>query len=179
MHITIVATIATMPARDSALRSVLQILSGVAMRRALAMTLAFPLLSASVLRAQVRPIEHPGILHKDDNCSACHNDKTRGYSVHSAMEIACTICHQAQTQGDMTLLQLALPKGDICFSCHEKTMLLKQHPDAVKQLCVDCHDAHSSSRRMLLLPPLNRDHSGGVMMPPATPGGSLKATSNP
>ena len=107
------------------------------------------------LMAQAGAIEHPGILHKEDNCSACHGDKTRGKSVHSAMEIACTICHQAQTQGDMTTLQLSLPKEEICFSCHEKTMMLRQHPEAVRKLCVDCHDAHSSSRRMLLREPVN------------------------
>jgi hypothetical protein len=32
-------------------------------------------------------IEHPGILHKDDNCSSCRADKAKGKSVHSAMEI--------------------------------------------------------------------------------------------
>ena len=117
------------------------------------------------LTAQPRTIEHPGILHKEDNCSACHADKTRGKSVHSAMEIACTICHQAQTQGDMTLLQLELPKEEICFSCHEKTMMLRGHPEAVKKLCVDCHDAHSSSLRMLLLGPLNSARDNTVMLP--------------
>ena len=39
-------------------------------------------------KAQVRTIEHPGFLHKEDNCSVCHADKTGGKSVHSAMEIA-------------------------------------------------------------------------------------------
>jgi predicted CXXCH cytochrome family protein len=29
-------------------------------------------------------------------------------------------------------------------------MMLRQHPDAVKKLCVECHDAHSSNRPMLL-----------------------------
>ena len=108
-------------------------------------------LSRLPLAAQVRTIEHPGILHREDNCSACHADKTQGKSVHSAMEAVCTVCHLVQTQGDMTTLQLSLPKEEICFSCHEKSMMLREHPAAVKTLCVDCHDAHRSNRRMLLL----------------------------
>ena len=112
-------------------------------------------------------IEHPGILHKEDNCSSCHVDKTRGKSVHSAMEVPCTVCHLAQTQGDMTTLQLSLPKTEICFSCHEKTTMLRQHTQGGKKLCVDCHDAHSSNRRMLLLDPLNAGrHNSSLMLPP-------------
>ena len=119
------------------------------------------------LAAYAGTIEHPGILHKEDNCSSCHVDKTRGKSVHSAMVVPCTICHLAQTQGDMTTLQLSMPKTEICFSCHEKTMMLRQHTQGGKKLCVDCHDAHSSNRRMLLLDPLNAGrHNSSLMLPP-------------
>jgi predicted CXXCH cytochrome family protein len=142
-------------------------LSSLGLRSAIGATVVcLPLLFVPV-GAGAGAIEHPGILHREDNCSACHGDKTKGKSVHSAMEIACTICHQAQTQGDMTTLQLSLPKEEICFSCHEKTMMLRQHPDAVRKLCVDCHDAHSSSRRMLLREPLNMNRANSVMLPSA------------
>jgi predicted CXXCH cytochrome family protein len=50
----------------------------------------------------------------------------------------------------MTTLTLAMPKEQICFACHEKSAELRQHVPAVKALCVDCHDAHSSDQRMLL-----------------------------
>ena len=122
---------------------------------------------------RARTIEHPGILHKEDNCSSCHANKTRGKSVHSAMEVRCTICHLAETQGDMTTLQLSLPKEQICFSCHEKTMLLQQHTQKTRKICVDCHDAHSSNRRMLLRDPLNTSRSNSVMLP-----SSAKSTAN-
>jgi hypothetical protein len=95
-------------------------------------------------------VEHPGILHKDDNCSSCHPDKSSGKSVHSAMTLSCTVCHLAETQGDMTTLSLAMPRQQICFACHEKSMSLQRHSLGVKGICVDCHDAHSSNRRMLL-----------------------------
>lgn len=94
--------------------------------------------------------EHPGILHQDDNCSTCHADKISGKSVHSAMALACTACHVALTQGDMTILNLTMPKEQICFACHEKSKELHQHSPTGRAQCVDCHDAHSSNRRMLL-----------------------------
>lgn len=102
-----------------------------------------------------RGVEHPGIVHQDDNCSSCHADKIRGKSVHSAMELPCTICHLAQTRGDMTILTLPMPKAKICSACHEEGMLLRQHSRVGKELCLDCHDAHSSNRRMLLREPPN------------------------
>jgi Cytochrome c7 and related cytochrome c len=100
--------------------------------------------------ARASAVEHPGILHKDDNCSSCHPDKTSGKSVHSAMALSCTVCHLAQTQGDMTILNLAMPRQLICFACHEKSMSLQRHSLGVKGQCVDCHDSHSSNRRLLL-----------------------------
>ena len=118
------------------------------------------LLTAPAMRAS--SVEHPGILHKDDNCSSCHSDKTRGRSVHSAMAISCTVCHLAETQGDMTTLNLSMPKEQICFACHEKFAALQQHSRIAKGLCVDCHDSHSSNRRMLLREPTDsRQHNSG------------------
>lgn len=97
-----------------------------------------------------RGVEHPGSLHKGDDCSSCHGDKATGKSVHSAMALSCTVCHLAQTQGDMTTLTLLMPKPKICFACHEEIVSVGQHRPAAKGLCLDCHDAHNSNRRMLL-----------------------------
>jgi predicted CXXCH cytochrome family protein len=101
-------------------------------------------------------VEHPGVLHKEDICSTCHADKTRGKSVHSAIAMGCTVCHLAQTQGDMTTLNLLMPKERICSACHEQSEETRQHSSGAKGMCVDCHDSHSSDRRMLLRdePPL-------------------------
>jgi len=66
------------------------------------------------------------------------------------MTISCTVCHLAETQGDMTILNLAAPKGEICFVCHQKSTALQQHSPVVKGQCADCHDAHSSGHRLLL-----------------------------
>jgi predicted CXXCH cytochrome family protein len=104
--------------------------------------------------------EHPGVLANDADCSSCHAKKVSGKSVHSAMATACTVCHVAMTQGDMTTMSLAMPKEKICFACHEQSAALRQHVPGVKGQCVECHDAHSSDRRMLLIgaagrPPLS------------------------
>ena len=124
---------------------------------AFSILLCVPLLLGT-MRASVvenRAVEHPGVVHQDDDCSSCHPDKTRGKSVHSANALSCTVCHLAQTQGDMTILTLPMPKAKICSACHEEGMLLRKHSRAGNRLCLDCHDAHSSSRRMLLRAPTN------------------------
>jgi len=100
--------------------------------------------------AENRGVEHPGSVHADENCSSCHADKSRGKSVHSAIELSCTVCHLAQTSGDMTTLTLLMPKPKVCFACHEETWSVRQHRPVTKKPCLDCHDAHSSNRRMLL-----------------------------
>ena len=95
-------------------------------------------------------VEHPGTLHKDDNCSSCHASKTSGKFVHAAMVISCTTCHLAQTRGDMTTLSLLMPKERLCFACHENTPAMHPKTQVAKQLCVDCHDSHTSDRSLLL-----------------------------
>jgi predicted CXXCH cytochrome family protein len=104
-----------------------------------------------VLAAPTWAVEHPGVLSKNAECPSCHTKQISGKSVHSAMATSCTVCHVAKTQGDMTTLSLAMPKEQICFSCHEKSAALKQHVPVVNGACVDCHDSHSSDQRMLLL----------------------------
>lgn len=102
-----------------------------------------------------RGAEHPGSLDAQDNCSSCHADKANGKSVHAAMALSCTVCHLAETRGDMTTLTLFMPKPKICFACHEEASSERQHRNATKGLCLNCHDAHSSNRRLLLRDPVD------------------------
>lgn len=95
-------------------------------------------------------VEHPGILHSGDDCSSCHARQTSGKSVHSATTISCTVCHLVQTRGDMTVINLMMPKEAICFACHERSEASRQHKPAVNESCLDCHDSHSSEQRLLL-----------------------------
>ena len=95
-------------------------------------------------------VEHPGVIPKQGECITCHATKVRGTSVHSVMASSCEVCHLTQTRGDMTLVMLSMPKQRICFACHQESAALRQHVSPAKGLCVDCHDAHSSERKMLL-----------------------------
>jgi hypothetical protein len=121
---------------------------------ALLLALPLTLLPSTVRAADVEPprVEHPGVVHQDDNCSSCHRDKIRGKSVHSAMQVSCTVCHLAQTQGDLTMLTLSMPKAKICSACHEAGALPRPCFADAKRACLECHDVHSSKRRMLLRP---------------------------
>ena len=95
-------------------------------------------------------VEHPGVVPTGVGCASCHASKVTGKFVHSAMESSCTVCHVTSTQGDMTTVSLSMPKEKICSACHTESATLRQHVPSVKGSCVDCHDAHSSSRRMML-----------------------------
>ena len=104
-----------------------------------------PLLAAMPASA----VEHPGTIPKGAQCASCHADKTSGRSVHAVMEAPCTVCHLEKTEGDMTTVNLAVPKEQLCSECHS-SMALQKHPPNPKGQCLDCHDAHRS-RRLLLL----------------------------
>jgi len=108
---------------------------------------------ASLFLAGSKPlaaVEHPGVVPKDVECTSCHAAKLRGKSVHSVMASPCEVCHLTQTQGDMTMVSLSMPKQKICFACHQESVALRQHVPAAKGQCIDCHDPHSSERKMLL-----------------------------
>jgi predicted CXXCH cytochrome family protein len=101
------------------------------------------------VRAQV--VEHPGSIEKDATCASCHGKKVSGKSVHSAMALPCTVCHVAATLGDMTTFTLLLSKQKLCSACHDEAAALKQHTPTGNKQCLECHDAHSSDQRMLLV----------------------------
>jgi hypothetical protein len=68
--------------------------------------------------------------------------QVQGKSVHSAMALPCTICHLAETKGDMTTLSLFMPKPKICSACHEP-LFIREHRPVANGSCLDCHDAYS------------------------------------
>ena len=114
------------------------------------MKFAVSMLGFFVLGAAAMGVEHPGVVPTDVECTSCHAAKIRGKSVHSVMATSCEVCHVTQTRGDMTLVSLSMPKQKICFACHQEATAMKLHLPAVKGQCIDCHDAHSSERKMLL-----------------------------
>ena len=103
---------------------------------------SFLLVLAFGLRAAAA--EHPVKLEKDADCATCHEDKTKGKSVHTAIAMGCTTCHDVKTEGDTTTVNLVSPEQELCFTCHEKSKEKVLHGPYAQGLCVACHDPHTS-----------------------------------
>src|ERR1700729_1587134 len=94
-------------------------------------------------------------------CLTCHEDKTKGKSVHSAMAMGCTSCHEIRVNKDVTRVKLitSTPQA-LCITCHADkdaaTLKGTIHPPAVRD-CVKCHDPHTSDNKNQLL----KAESGG------------------
>ena len=108
-------------------------------------------LALMLLTLEMFAVEHPGVVPERAVCLSCHADKAKGRSVHAAMELPCSVCHTTARQDDLLTVALATPKDQICSGCHLQGARATWHvPALVKGQCVDCHDPHSSRRRMLL-----------------------------
>ncbi len=96
----------------------------------------------------MRAGEHPVALDKNVDaakCLECHEEKTKGAHVHSAIAMGCTTCHEVQVKDkDTTLIELTAPKEELCFTCHEKSKAASQHGPYSRGNCVLCHDPHQS-----------------------------------
>jgi len=93
---------------------------------------------------RVAAAEHPVKLEKDADCASCHEDKTKGKAVHSAIAMGCTTCHEIKTEGETTTVNLVSPKEELCFTCHEKSKDDVKHGPYDKGSCTSCHDPHAS-----------------------------------
>ena len=107
---------------------------------------------------------HPVPLDKNTDpakCIECHEDKSKGKFVHSAIATGCTSCHEVRVSKDVTRIKLitATP-GALCLTCHSdmNAAQLKGtvHPPAVRD-CVKCHDPHQSDNKYQLLKPDSGD----------------------
>jgi predicted CXXCH cytochrome family protein len=102
------------------------------------------LLVIAAARLPLVAAEHPVKLEKDADCATCHEDKTKGKAVHSAIAMGCTTCHDVKTEGETTTVTLTSPKDQLCFTCHEKAKEEVKHGPYEKGSCVTCHDPHTS-----------------------------------
>ena len=97
-------------------------------------------------------------------CVECHQDKTKGPSVHTAISMGCNSCHEVRViksrdkkREDVTRVKLikATATGQ-CLTCHED---LKGGPSKsrvhapVMRNCLTCHDPHVSKYKNQLLKP--------------------------
>jgi predicted CXXCH cytochrome family protein len=100
---------------------------------------------------------HPVPLDKNVDaakCLECHEDKSKGKAVHSAIATGCLSCHEVRVNRDVTRVKLTTTTTQaLCLSCHdEKKVQAGQtmHPPAVRD-CVKCHDPHESDNPNQLL----------------------------
>jgi len=88
-------------------------------------------------------------------CLECHEDKTKGKAVHSAIQMGCTACHEIRVNKDITRVKLitSTPQA-LCITCHAdkdaSTIKGTVHPPAVRD-CIKCHDPHESDNKNQLL----------------------------
>ena len=100
---------------------------------------------------------HPVPLEKNVDsakCLECHEDKSKGKAVHSAIATGCLSCHEVRVNRDVTRIKLITTTTQaLCLSCHdEKKVQAGQtmHPPAVRD-CVKCHDPHQSDNPVHLV----------------------------
>ena len=108
--------------------------------------------------------EHPVPLDKNVDsakCLECHEDKSKGKFVHSAIATGCLSCHEVRSTKDVTRIKLitTTPQA-LCLSCHTEkdaaTLKGTVHPPAVRD-CIKCHDPHESDNKNQLLKPESGD----------------------
>jgi len=125
--------------------------------------------------------EHPVPLDKNVDsakCLECHEDKSKGKAVHSAIATGCLSCHEVRVSKDITRIKLitSTPQA-LCLSCHTEkdasTIKGTVHPPAVRD-CIKCHDPHQSDNKNQLLKATSGDkgknlcldcHTQGVNVP--------------
>ena len=105
---------------------------------------------------------HPVPLEQNTDpakCLECHEDKSKGAHVHTAVGTGCTSCHEIRAGKDITRIKLTTTTtGKLCLSCHADkdatTIKGRVHPPAVRD-CTKCHDPHQSANENQLLKPLS------------------------
>lgn len=84
-------------------------------------------------------------------CFNCHDKKdfTRK-TVHPALEMGCTSCHNPHSSKIPKLLTAEPPK--LCYGCHEQKEFTKKnvHEPVSEGMCMTCHLPHSSDHPSLL-----------------------------
>ena len=125
----------------------------------------------ALLTSRAAAVQHPVPLDpKADpsTCLACHEDKTKGKSVHSAIAMGCTSCHEIRVNKDITRVKLitTTPQA-LCLTCHADKDAAKLqgtvHPPAVRD-CIKCHSAHVSDNKNQLLKPTTGDKGANLCL---------------
>ncbi|NTU41792.1 MAG: hypothetical protein HGA78_01810 [Nitrospirales bacterium] len=86
-----------------------------------------------------------------DLCFNCHDKGMFGKeTVHPALAMGCTICHNPHATDTPRLLVSEPP--DLCFNCHDKAEFSRQnvHVPVAAGMCTTCHNPHSTAEVKLL-----------------------------
>ena len=133
-----------------------------------------PLAAAFVLALVVLPAAaktHPVPLEKNVDsakCLECHEEKSKGKAVHSAIATGCLSCHEVRVNRDVTRVKLiTTTQYGLCLTCHaDKDATQAQgtvHPPAVRD-CVKCHDPHTSDNKNQLLKATSGDKKDNLCL---------------
>ncbi|HEX7959951.1 MAG TPA: cytochrome c3 family protein, partial [Terriglobales bacterium] len=136
-------------------------------------TLTRSLLLAALLTLATRSSGgvHPVVLDpKTDTakCLECHEEKSKGPHVHSAVALGCTSCHEIRTNRNVTRVKLiTATSSKLCLTCHTDKNAAdiqgRVHPPAVRD-CVKCHDPHQSANEQQLLKPASGDKTENLCL---------------
>ena len=114
---------------------------------------------------------HPVPLDKNTpsaKCIECHEDKSKGKAVHSAIQLGCNTCHEIRINKDVTRVKLTTTTPlNLCLSCHADKNAAEikgtVHKPAVRD-CLKCHDPHASDNKFQLLKPASGDEKSNLCL---------------
>ena len=126
--------------------------------RPLALLVLILLAMVALLLSRASAAVHPIPLEKNVDaakCLECHEDKSKGKFVHSAIAMGCLSCHEVRVNKDITRIKLiTTTPQSLCITCHADkdaaTLKGTVHPPAVRD-CIKCHDPHTSDNKFQLL----------------------------
>jgi len=88
-----------------------------------------------------------------DLCFGCHDKaKFQKKTVHAAIGMGCTGCHNPHSSKNAKLLVSGQP--DLCFNCHDRKSFMGKkavHPPVRGGMCTACHNPHSTDTPKLLV----------------------------
>ena len=104
-------------------------------------------------RVQAESKHHDGLQDAEAQvCFKCHKklaEPTEGGSVHEALSMGCSACHELADGGKFRIMDT----GDVlCYMCHDaKNTKAAVHGPVASGDCVMCHNPHQSPHPKLLL----------------------------
>jgi predicted CXXCH cytochrome family protein len=129
----------------------------------------FALIALLLMRAHAAV--HPVPLEKNVDaakCLECHEDKSKGKAVHSAIAMGCLSCHEVRVNKDITRVKLTTATPyKLCLSCHgdkDATQIKGHvHEPAIRD-CLKCHDPHTSENKNQLLKATSGDKKDNLCL---------------